>query len=134
VNKLEETCINSSAVFERLEGAFIESINLSVAYQEKDRLDITFFAVPGLGEVAIHLRKVRYFKLDKPPDFGGEFADSVKATYLPKLDQPWPAKAEKLVTRFKGLPELVWLELIGPAGITVICEGMSFTIDSSDAS
>jgi hypothetical protein len=81
--------------------------------------------------VAISLRQIRYLELSKSPELGGSFIDEIKVTCLPAGDD-WPAEAEKMVWRFSGLPDLIWLEIVGPAGINVVCDQMTLTPDPSD--
>ncbi len=127
----ETACINSKIIFEKCQGCFIEQIILQADY-DHDELSISFFPAPGLGKINIFLRRVRYFSIEKPPELNGSFVDDIRATHLPTGDEPWPAGAEKMVGRFSGLPDLIWLEVIGPTGIEVICEAMSVTHDASE--
>ncbi|HEX6521996.1 MAG TPA: hypothetical protein VF070_18620 [Streptosporangiaceae bacterium] len=130
MDEVEATCVKSKAIFEKCEGSFIDQISLNVEY-EHDRLYIVLRQVPELGEVSISLARVRNFELEKGPELGGSFVDSVEAIYLPPLDQPWPLDAEKRVRRFSGLPSLIWLKIVGPTPIDVICESMSVTCEPS---
>lgn len=128
----EAACLNSRILFDRCEGSFVDRIELQFGY-DSDQFSISLVQVPEVGEVSISLRQVRYLRLDKPPQLGGSFVDEIKVTRLAASDD-WPPEAEKMVTRFSGVPDLIWLEVIGPVSINVICEEMSLTPDPSEIS
>jgi len=129
VNEIQAVCRSSQIVFRKCEGSFIDRINFQSEY-DNDQFDVHLTQVAELGEVHISLRQIRYLRLDKPPEISGSFVDEIRATYLPD-DGKWPAEAEKMVIRFKGLPGLIWFKVIGPTGINAICDSMSFRIPDS---
>lgn len=127
MSKVEDICRNATGLFEQCEGAFIDRISFC-ALTGRDILEIGLAQVPNIGEVVIYLENVRYLVLDNP-DVQGSFVDSISATYLPKLDSPWPQGAEELLMRFPRLPELIWVRLIGSAGISAVGQTMTVSIE-----
>jgi hypothetical protein len=110
---------DSEVLLVKCEGSFVDNI-LYRADCGYDILCIELRQVPNLGGVTISVEGVRYFNMDKPPEIQDCFVDSISATYLPGGDGPWPDEAERRVTRFPELPDLVMVCLAGPAAIEVI--------------
>lgn len=134
MDDLKRICQSCQEVFDEYAGEFIKQIDLRVDY-EFDQLVIAFFPIKGRGEMSVRLDGVRYFEFAKPPELAGSFVDRLEVTCLPTLDRAWPAEAEKKITRFAGLPELVWFRITGPVEVEVFCDGLSvsFSGPSPDA-
>lgn len=126
MDDLELICRSCQDIFDEFAGEFIKQIDLRVDY-EFDQLGITFFPVREHNEMLVRLDGVRYFEFAKPSELRGSFADRLEVTYLPTLDQPWPAEAEKKVARFAHLPDLVWFKIAGPVEMEVFCDSLSLS-------
>ena len=102
----------------RLQGSFIDRLSYA-AGGTRDCLDIWLTQTQGLGEVVLSLEQVRYFTMEKPAELEQSFVDDFQIFLLPQSGD-WPDGAEQRVQRFPGLPELVWIRMIGPAEVDVI--------------
>lgn len=122
---LEAECLRASGILKSCEGAFLAEVNYSAADagDADDSLEILLTQVPALGSVKMEIRSIRYLEVSKPPGLG-MFVDRVDMSYLPASPDPWPREAEGLVVRFKGLPELVWMQIVGPAEIQVVADSL----------
>ena len=115
----EALCLSAKQTLGEYIGAFVESVTL-VAAGTYDRLDVRLVQVPQKYEVVLSLEQVHYFLLAKPPKMGGSFLDDIAVHYLPNDGRSWPKEADGLVVPFPGLPELVYISLIGPTSLKVV--------------
>jgi hypothetical protein len=104
----------------QLQGSFIDRVSYS-AMGTRDCLDIWLIKSGGLGEAVLSVEGVRYLSIEKAHDFEQSFIDEVHISLLPQ-EGDWPVGARDLVSRFDGLSELVWIRLVGPAEIEIVCQ------------
>jgi hypothetical protein len=123
VASLEAECLRASRILKSCEGAFVGEVTYS-AGDAGDSLTVLLTQVPTLGSMKIEIGSIRYLKISKPPGLDQLFVDRIDVSYLPATPDPWPREAEGLVTRFTGLPGLVWMQIIGPAEIQVVADSL----------
>jgi len=104
----------------QLVGSFIDRISY-VAVGTRDCLDVWLVRGPDIGDVVLSFEAIRYFTIDKPEELEQPFIDELQVSILPKSGA-WPAAAEQLVRRFSGLPDLLWVRLVGPTQIELVCQ------------
>jgi hypothetical protein len=126
-SEVEAACKSFQKVFANCKGSFIDAVAFS-AIGERDYLDFKLIQTQKWELVTILLEDVRYFKINKGGDMDGVFVDQISVSYLPKIDQPWPVNAEGLVTRFNGLPELYWVQVVGPVTLSAIAAIMTVSV------
>jgi hypothetical protein len=115
----EVLCHSARQVLREYVGGFIESITL-VAGGTYDRLDVRLVQVPQKFEVVLSLERIYYLQTAKPPQMSESFADDISVHYLANDGRAWPEDADRLVTPFRGLPELVYISLVGPTSLKVV--------------
>ncbi|MFF0249898.1 hypothetical protein [Streptosporangium sandarakinum] len=118
-SKVEAACKKFQEILTSCEGCFIDAISFS-AIGGRDYLDIRLVQTQKWDQVTVLLEGVRYFSINKGDDIEGSFVDEISVSYLPKAGSPWPCDAEALLTRFDELPELYWVQAIGPATFNAI--------------
>jgi hypothetical protein len=104
----------------QLIGGFIDRISYT-AVGTRDYLDIWLVRGPDLGDVVLSFEVVRYLSIDKSDELEQSFVDEIQVSVLPETGD-WPDGAERLVRRFSGLPELLWVKLVGPAQVELVCQ------------
>jgi hypothetical protein len=115
----ETLCLDAQKALREYAGAFVESVTL-VAAGTYDRLDIRLVDVPKKREVVLSLERIYYLQMTKPPQLSESFIDDLAVHYLPNDGRAWPSAADGLVTPFPGIPELVYISLVGPTSITAV--------------
>src|SRR5579859_6013718 len=103
----------------QLIGSFIDRVAYT-AMGTRDCLDVWLVRGPDLGNIVLSFETLRYLSIDKPDELEQSFVDEIQVSVLP-ADGAWPDGAERLVRRFPGLPELLWVKLVGPAQIELAC-------------
>ncbi|MBK3580552.1 hypothetical protein JHN63_43575, partial [Streptomyces sp. MBT65] len=112
-------CLKAQEILSEYEGSFIERISSS-AVGDHSTFDILLIRGGVFGELTISLEGVRYLAVANATSVDGVFVDRLSVVHLPSWGSPWPQGAEEFVTRFPGLPELVWVRLVGPVEIDVV--------------
>ncbi|MFI5527647.1 hypothetical protein ACIA8O_03720 [Kitasatospora sp. NPDC051853] len=115
----ENRCANTARLLAPCVGYFLERISFDSSGEE-DALDLALREGPWKPDVVISLSRVRHLSLGNPASLSGSFVDEISLVHLPKLPHAWPAGAERLVKRFDGLEELVWLRIVGPATVDAV--------------
>lgn len=124
MSEIDRACESFNRVFESCEGCFIDAVIFN-ADGDSDYLELRLIQTQKWELATVLLERVRYFNIDKGPEIGGSFVDEIKVTHLPAGNLPWPAEAESLVVRFDGLPDLYWVQVIGPTPISGISQIMT---------
>jgi hypothetical protein len=132
-NDFEAICLGVEQTLRNYVGAFIEGVTL-IAAGTYDRLEIRLVQVPQKNEVLLSLERIYYLQMAKPPELGGSFIDDVAVHHLPNDETGWPRVADGLVHRFPGLPQLVYIGLVGPTSVKAVASvvAVSRTLISSD--
>ncbi|MEV8631249.1 hypothetical protein AB0395_06290 [Streptosporangium sp. NPDC051023] len=126
-SKVRAACEKFQEILTSCEGGFIDTVTLN-ATREGDDLDVKLLQTQKWEAVAVFFKDVRYFSISKGTDLEGVFVDQILVSHLPKTGQAWPSGAEELVTRFDELPELYWVQFIGPSKLSVIAAIMTVTV------
>jgi hypothetical protein len=109
----------------QLEGSFIDRV-LYGASGSRDCLDVWLAREPGLGDFVLSFEVARFLSISKLEEIEQSFIDEVRVFLLPQ-EGAWPEGAEQRVRRFPGLPELIWVRLIGPAEVDVISQVLTIS-------
>lgn len=110
----------------RFRGHFLRSISFTVL-QGEDSLDISLFSAPGSPELVIKAEGVYHFSTSKPESLAGVFVDEFSLRYIPKTSAAWPdGIGGNLGPRPGVMPDLFWLQIIGPAEIDVVARFLTF--------
>ncbi|MFF5210863.1 hypothetical protein [Streptosporangium sp. NPDC000396] len=123
-SRVEAACEKFQEILASCEGCFIDAVSFGTI-GGRDYLDVRLVQTQKWEQVTILLEGVRHFSISEGWDIQGSFVDQISVSYLPKTDRPWPVEAERLVTRFDGLPELYWVQLVGPTMISAVAAIMT---------
>ncbi|MFI5780808.1 hypothetical protein [Nocardia sp. NPDC051570] len=128
----ERVCYRANETLALCEGYFIHRIAFDII-EGNDALEILLRHSPHKPDITISLEGIHHLSIDKFPESSGSFLDKVSVVHLPAPPAPWPDEFATL-RRQPGLPELAWIQLIGPTQIEIIASIVTvFTALSDDA-
>lgn len=123
-------CERVEEVLAEYRGSFLERFMHHAAGE--DLCEILLVKSSGRGEVTVFLEGIRHLSVGNSVSVeGGALVDDIRVVHLSSDGAEWPPGVEKFVRPFPGLPELVWIRIIGPVEVNVIASliGLSVAID-----
>jgi hypothetical protein len=122
ISEFQAQCLKAQEILSECEGSIIEKISSS-AVNDRSSFEFTLVRTDStFGEVTVALESVRHLSVGNQVAIESAFADQLSVIHLPASGNPWPEEAERLVTRFANLPELVWVRLVGPVEVDVVAQ------------
>jgi hypothetical protein len=113
----ERTCAHARSILAELEGYFIEQICHSA---EGNSLLIHLQERPTRPDVIVLLNGLRYLSVGDTHDLDGCFVDELGLTFIPGSQAQWPEGLTGPGPRGSGLPDMVWLRIIGPTHVEAV--------------
>jgi hypothetical protein len=124
----EESWATGFDNLDRFQGHFLRSISFA-ALRDEDSLDITLFSDPRSPGLVIKAEGIYHFSTSKPESLTGMFVDEFSLRYIPKTSAAWPdGIGGNLGPRPGTMPDLFWLQIIGPAEIHVVARFLTFAV------
>jgi hypothetical protein len=119
-NNPEDRWAADSDRLNRFQGHFLRSVSLSIL-QHEDSLDISLLSAPESPELVIKVEGLYHFSMDKPESLSGAFVDDFVLQFIPRTSTVWPVGiGGNLGPRPGSMPDLFWLQIIGPAVINIV--------------
>lgn len=126
----ERVCYRANETLGSCEGYFIERIAFDII-EGNDALEIMLRHSPYKPDVTISLASIHHLSIDKFPEPSGSFLDKASVVHLPVPPAAWP-DGLTAIRRQPELPELAWIQLIGPMEIEIIASIVTVFIALSD--
>jgi hypothetical protein len=110
-------------------GYFVRSLSCHMEDQPSDgELTVRLSDSRPDTPVSLHLARIWYLKADGlSEEIRTSFVDEIRVTWLAANQALWPEQARHLVGDFATLPELVWVEMIGPWTFEAIAQIIDIT-------
>lgn len=124
----EAVCCEARKLLYTCEGYFVDRVSFDV-FGDYDELTLVLQERPYRPDMAVSLTRIYHFNTTKPPEAAGSFVDEFRVTYIPKEDDSWPREIEgRLGPRHSGLPDLVWIRVVGPMSIDAVASTITVLV------
>ncbi|MFE1321418.1 hypothetical protein [Kitasatospora phosalacinea] len=112
---------NAARTLEPCTGYFIHRITLDESDEdpEENALAVWLRAGPDRPDVVVSLAGLHSVR-PWEPGLTPVFVDGISLVHLPRLPDPWPAKADGRLDRTPELPEAAWLRITGPLEVDAV--------------
>ena len=109
-------------------GYFLRNVAY-LALPQDDLVDIGLMSTPDEPEVTIKAEGVFHFSIEKSGELSGAFVDDFVFHYIPRTSASWPAGIEGVLGPRPGsLPDLFWLQLVGPVEVSVVARFLTVAV------
>ncbi|NAS21824.1 hypothetical protein GT755_09025 [Herbidospora sp. NEAU-GS84] len=110
---------------ESCRGYFVESMNLHLM-EDSDALDVNLRAQPGKPDVAISVREIYGFQVDRMPDTV-PLVDSIAARWVRPWAEEWPTELGK--PPIGGHRRMLWIEVGGPIRMRIVAAVVTVLVE-----